>query len=335
MRDVATRAGVGLGTVSRVINGTGSVSEETAERVRAAIGEIGFRRNELARSLRPGQNSRTLGLLLGDLTNPFYASIAKAAVEIAGRAGYAVLVSTADEDPGAESRAIEELLGRRVAGLVIVPGQSDHSYLERLMRHEQVPVVFADRPATAAGLDTDVVLADNEGGAHRATQHLLAHGHRRIAALVAPSYYTTGRRLRGYRRALREAGLPAEENLVVTLRRGATEDAAGATHRLLGSANPPSAVFSTTSFTTEGVLRAARQLRRGVALVGFDDFRMADLLPVPVTVVASDAVELGRRAAELLLERIGGQQDGPGRRVVLPVRLVARGSGELPPPGRQ
>jgi LacI family transcriptional regulator len=326
MRDVAERAGVGLGTVSRVVNGVGSVREETAKRVLAAIDEIGFQRNELARSLRPGQNSLTIGLLLGDLTNPFYASLAKAAVEVAARSGYAVLLSTADEDPQVERRAVGELIGRRVAGLIIVPDQGDHSYLNGLTMHERVPVVFIDRPAT--GFDADVVLLDNEGGARRATQHLIEHGHRRIAILIAPSYYTTGRRLRGYRRALREAGIPVDEKLVVTLRRGTTEEAAEATHRLLTLDDPPTAVFSTTSFLTEGVLRTARQLRRRLALVGFDDFRLSDMLPVPITVVSSETEELGRHAARLLLDRLGGAS-GPARRTVLPVHLIPRGSGEI------
>jgi LacI family transcriptional regulator len=326
MRDVATRAGVGLGTVSRVVNGVGSVGAATAERVRTAINELGFQRDEIARSLRPGQNSLTIGLLLGDLTNPFYASIAKAAVEVASRAGYAVVLSTADEDPQVERRAIDELIGRRVAGLIIVPGQGDHSFLNDINRHGRVPIVFVDRPAT--GTEADVVLFDNEGGGRLATQHLVNHGHRRIAVLVAPSYYTTGRRLRGYRRALREAGIPADERLVINLRHGTTQEAVTATQDLLTSADPPSAVFSTTNFLTEGVLRASQQCRSRTAVVGFDDFRLADMLPTPVTVVASDTEELGRHAGRLLLDRINGEA-GAVRRTVLPVRLIPRGSGEI------
>ncbi|MBF9069386.1 LacI family DNA-binding transcriptional regulator [Streptacidiphilus fuscans] len=326
MRDVAERAGVGLGTVSRVLNGSGAVREETAGRVLAAIEAIGFQRNEIARSLRPGQHSHTFGLLLGDLTNPFYASLAKAAVEVAGREGYAVLLSTADEDPQVERRAIANLIGRRVAGLIVVPDQGDHSYLDHLNAHDRVPLVFVDRPAT--GTDADVVLLDNEGGARRATEHLIEQGHRRIAILVAPSYYTTGRRLRGYRRALREAGLPVDERLIVTLNRGSAADAASATRDLLASAEPPTAVFATTSFLTEGVLRATQQLRERLGLVGFDDFRFADLMQTPVTVVAADTEELGRHAARLLLDRIHGES-GPPRRTVLPVHLIVRGSGEV------
>ena len=208
MRSVADRAGVGLATVSRVVNELGSVRPETADRVREAIRELGFQRDEVARALRPGQNSRTIGLLLGDLTNPFYATLAKAAVTVANQTRYAVVLSTVDEDPQVERTAIRELIGRRTAGLIIVPDQGDYSFLDRSDGHARIPVVFVDRPS--AGMRADTVLFDNEGGGKLATEHLIRHGHRRIAILVSPSYYTTGRRLRGYRRARAAQGREPE-----------------------------------------------------------------------------------------------------------------------------
>lgn len=328
MRDVANEAGVGLATVSRVVNGLGPVRQETADRVRRAIIELGFHRDEVARALRPGKNSLTIGLLLGDLTNPFYATIAKAAVDVAGRAGYAVLLSTVDEDPEVEQRVVADLIGRRVAGLILVPYQRDHAFLERSGEHGHLPVVFVDRPATVSNADT--VMFDNEGGGRLATEHLIQHGHRRIAILVAPSYYTTGRRLRGYRRALRRAGIAVDERLVVMLSHGTVEEAAEAATTLLTSADSPTAMFCTTNFLSEGALRAAQALGHPVAVVGFDDFRLADLLATPVSVVATDAEQLGRTAVELLLERISGDA-GSVRRIVLPVHLIARGSGEETP----
>jgi LacI family transcriptional regulator len=327
MRDVATRAGVGIGTVSRVVNDGSGVSRDATQRVRAAIADLGYHRDEIARSLRPGHRSRTLALLLGDLTNPFYATVAGAAVEVARRQGYAVVVGSVDEDPEGERRAVAELTSRRVAGLLLVPDAGDHAFLAGEVERG-LAVVFVDRPAT--GIAADSVVLENEHGGYQATRHLLDHGHRRVAVLVAPSYYTTGRRLRGYRRALREAGLPVPDELVVTLRAGSPEAAAEATRELLARDDPPTAVFTTTNFLTEGVLRATSQLRRPPALVGFDDFRFADMLPTPVTVVSGDTAALGRRAAELLLDRVAGD-DAPPQRLALPVRLVARGSGETPP----
>jgi len=327
MRDVAIRAGVGLGTVSRVVNGGVSVRAQTADRVRTAIVELGFQRNEIARALRPGMNSAMLALLVGDLTNPFYASIAKAAVEVARKQGYAVVVSTVDEDPAAEQRAVRELLGRRVAGLMIVPDQGNHSFLRGDLA-TRTPVVFVDRPAS--GVQADVVVLDNDRGGWLATEHLIGNGHRRIAILVAPSYYTTGRRLRGYRRALRDAGLAPDAADVVRLPLGSSESASLATESLLDRPRPPTAVFATTNFLTEGAMRTVRARGAPTAVVGFDDFRFADLLPIPVSVVSGDVAEMGRIAAGLLLDRIAGDS-APPRRIVLPVHLIPRGSGELPP----
>jgi LacI family transcriptional regulator len=324
MIDVAKRAGVGLGTVSRVVNGGAGVREQTAQRVRAAIDQLGFQRNEVARALRPGKKSSSLALVLGDLTNPFYATIAKAALEVAGQDGFAVVLGSVDEDPEGERRAIQELIGRQVAGLMIVPDQGDHSYLAGA----GIPVVFVDRPAH--GIDADIVTVDNQGGGRLATEHLLGQGHRRIAILLAPSYHTTGRRLRGYRLAHRGAGIDVDESLVVQLPEGTAAAAEKATRELMHRPDPPTGLFASTNFVAEGVLRALREVDRQPAVVGFDDFRMADMLPTPVTVVASDTAELGRIAARLLLDRASGADTRIPQRIVLPCALIQRGSGERP-----
>ncbi|MGW5192915.1 LacI family DNA-binding transcriptional regulator [Kribbella sp. NPDC004138] len=326
MIDVARRAGVGLGTVSRVVNGGHGVRDETAERVRAAIDELGFQRNEVARALRPGKKSTSLALVLGDLTNPFYASIAKASLEVAGQSGFAVVLGSVDEDPEGEKRAIQELVSRQVAGLMIVPDQGDHAFLQGA----GVPVVFVDRPAT--GIDADIVMVDNEGGGRLAAEHLLQQGHQRIAILLAPSYYTIGRRLRGFRRAHRSAGIDVDESLVIQLPEGNAEAAEKATREVMLRPDPPTAIFASTNFLAEGVLRALGELSGPEpAVVGFDDFRLADMLPTPVTVVASDIAELGRSAARLLLDRASGTDTRPPQRIVLPCALIERGSGERPP----
>ena len=293
MRDVAIRANVGVGTVSRVVNGGASVRPQTAARVNAAIAELGFRRNDIARALRPGMRSRTLALLLGDLTNPFYARIAQTAVELARAEGYAVIVTSVDEDPEGEVRAVQGLVDRRIAGLMLVPDRHDHAFLAESVSQDTA-IVFVDRPA--AGADVDVVLLDNDRGGFLATQHLLAQGHRRIAILVAPSYYTTGQRSRGYRRAMRSAGVAIDEHLIVTLPTGSADAARTATSELLRSADPPSAIFATTSFLCEGVFRGLPPGRHDVAVVGFDEFPLADLLPIPVTTVSGDVAAMSRRA---------------------------------------
>lgn len=330
MRDVAERAGVGVGTVSRVVNGGTSVRAVTAERVQRAIDELGFHRNDVARALRPGMTASTIALLIGDLSNPYYAAIAKKALDVARAAGYAVLVSSVDEDVTAEERAVRELFSRRIAGMMLVPVRRDTAFLRRA-HHSQTPIVLIDRPAQ--GVETDAVLVDNDRGGFLATKHLIAHGHKRIAMLVAPSFYTTGQRAKGYRRALRSAGLPFDASFAVTLPAGSVAAAEAATHDLLRRRDRPTAVFATTNFLCEGVLRATHQDGRQLGVVGFDDFRLADLLPCPATVVAADPAEVGRRATELLLRRIAGER-GPVRREIVPVELIPRGSGELTP-GRQ
>lgn len=326
MRDVADLAGVGITTVSRVVNREGYVARETASRVEGAMLKIGYRRNEIARSMRPGQTSSDLGLLLGKLTNPFFAGVAAAVIAGARERGYVVVLASADEDPGVEQASIDGLLGRRVAGLLIVPGAKDYSYLAGEVELG-TPVVFIDRPGR--GLEADDVLIDNAAGARLAVQHLAAHGHRRIAIIVAPGTYATAERLRGYRDAMKQLVGGVDDKLVKKLRSGSVDEAERATRELLSSDEPPEAIFTTTSFMTHGALNAL-DTRSDIALVGFDDFPFAHLLRIPVTVVAGDPDALGALAVQTLFERLDGKVEGPRRRVVKP-HLIIRGSGELGP----
>src|SRR4051794_37402083 len=174
MRHVAERAGVSLKTVSRVINHEQAVSPATAERVRAAIGELGFRRNDLASSLRRGSTSATLGLVIEDVANPFYSAVAQAVEDAARTRGFLVMTGSCDEDPERERELILALLRRRVDALLLVPAGSerDRGWIAQELG-DATPVVFIDRPPT--GIDADAVLLDNAGGARAAVEHLLAH----------------------------------------------------------------------------------------------------------------------------------------------------------------
>ncbi|HEX5332768.1 MAG TPA: LacI family DNA-binding transcriptional regulator [Cellulomonas sp.] len=330
MADVAEVAGVGMKTVSRVVNGEGKVSAATRQRVEAAIAETGYRRNEIARSMRAGQRSMDIGLLLGDLTNPFFASVASAVIAVSRSWGYRVVLSSADEDPEAELAAIEALLGRQVAGLMVVPGAEDYSRLQTDV-DRGTPVVFIDRPG--GGLVADEVVIDNAAGARMAVRHLVSHGHERIGIVVAPSRWATAERLRGYREAMENELGGVDESLISILGHGSVVDAEDAARTLLALPDPPTAIFATTGFVTQGLVRALGS-SHDTALVGFDDFPMADLLAVPITVVAGDPRELGTVAAQVLFDRIAGSRDEPSRRIVQP-RLIIRGSGELPPRGRR
>jgi LacI family transcriptional regulator, galactose operon repressor len=326
MRDVAERAGVSLKTVSRVINEEPGVALPTAERVGAAIADLGFQRNDLARSLRQGRSSATIGLVIEDMGNPFYSAIAQAVEAAANDRGRMLITSSCEEDAERERALVQALLRRRVDALLLVPASNDHTYLAG----DGTPVVFVDRPA--GGIEADTVLLDNHGGARSAIEHLLANGHRRIACVADPdTLYTAGERLRGYRDALRDAGVEPDPALIRLGSRDAAE-AEQVVRELLALApdRRPTAIFSGNNRHTVGALRALRGLEHEVALVGFDDFELADLLAMPTTVVRHDSQELGRHAAALAFERLDGR-DGPPRRVVVPTELVTRGSGEVPP----
>lgn len=327
MSDVARAAGVSLKTVSRVVNREPGVSPDTSERVRCEIETLGFRRNEAARALRQGRVSRTLGLVIEDMANPFYFGIVRGVEEAARTLGFLVIAASSDESGERERELTLALCERRVDGLILVPAADDHSYLLPEMRLG-VRIVFLDRPPQ--GVAADTVLVDNVGGAEAATSHLLAHGHRRVAMVGdTPSLFTSVQRLAGYRNALERHGLAFDEDLV-RLGRHDVAAAERAAEELLALPDPPTAVFAGNNRSTFGVLRASARAGRRIALVGFDDFELAELLPVPVTVVAADSVELGRQAASLLLERLAGREGGPST-VVVPTTLVPRGSGEIVP----
>lgn len=323
MQDVAAVAGVSLKTVSRVVNKGPDVHPETAARVQRAIDAMGFRRNELARSLVRGQKASTIGLMVGDLTNPFFAAIAKTVERRAGDRDIAVFITSTDEDPARERQLFEALVGRRVDGLLMVPTDGQQQYLlPELVRG--TPVVFVDRFPN--GVQGDAVTLDNSGGARLAVQHLLDHGHERIGVLASPSFSVTQQRLSGYRAALAMAGVPVDESLLVHLPDRSAAAAERGMNRLLDLPAPPTAVFTVTNFLTVGALRALQARGASTSIVGFDDLAYPDLLTRPVTVVAHDPGDLGDAAADLLFSRLDGDK-GPARHVVLPTELIDRGSG--------
>jgi LacI family transcriptional regulator len=326
MNDVAQAAGVSLKTVSRVVNEESGVGTATAARVGDAIAQLGFRRNDLARSLRRAHASATLGLVIEDLANPFYSTIARAVEEVARLRGYIVITASSEESGERERELVATLLSRQVDGLLRVPAARDHSYLRPELAMG-VQVVFLDRPP--GGLEADAVLIDNAGGARAGVEHLLSRGHRRIGLIGdPPQLYTLAERVRGYHAALAGWGVEFDESL---MRLGAHDVAKAelSARALLDHLDPPTALFAANNRVSVGAIRALNAAAARVALVGFDDFELADMLPAPVTVVRHDSPELGRRAAQLLFARLDGHR-GPPQTVSLPTELVVRGSGELP-----
>jgi LacI family transcriptional regulator len=326
MRDVAEMAGVSLKTVSRVINAEAGVAPATAERVGAAIVALGFQRNDLARSLRHGLSSSTLGLVIEDMANPFYSTVAQGVESVARQRGFLLITASAREDAERERELVSALVGRRVDALLIVPAGPDQSYLETIPG--RTAFVFIDRPP--GGFDADAVLFDDAGGARQAVEHLLAHGHRRIACVTDPEdVYTAHERLAGYRAALEAAGIEPDPALV----RPGSRDAGHAESVVadllaLPDDRRPTALFTANNRNTIGALHALAGRDDDIALVGFDDFELADLLGI--TVVRAEPARLGARAAELAFARLDGDEL-PVQRATVATELVVRGSGERRP----
>ncbi len=329
MKDVAALARVSLKTVSRVINDEPTVNPELADRVRRAASQLHYQPNFGASALRRRDGrSSTIAVLLEDLSNPFSATIYRAVEEMAIARGVSVLGGSFDEDPQREHEITASMSRHRVDGVIIAPASRDHQYL----RQEQmagVPFVFVDRPPHL--LDADTVLSDSRAGAARAVAHLISLGHRRIAFLGdLDTIYTAQERFQGYRDAHVAAGVPVRESDVARNLR--TIDAAYVVvGRLLDAPVPPTAIFAGQNLSTIGAVRAIRErgLQRRVALVGFDDFLLADLLEPGVTVVAQNPVAMGREAAALLFARIDGD-DSPSKKKIVETTFITRGSGEIP-----
>jgi LacI family transcriptional regulator len=323
MRDVAQMAGVSLKTVSRVINAEAGVTPATAERVTAAIATLGFERNDLAASLRNGRSSQTLGLVIEDVANPFYSAIAQAVEAAARDRGFLLITASAREDAERERELVAALLRRRVDALLIVPAGSDHRYIAGTSHP-----VFLDRPPL--GIEADTVLLDDHGGARSAVEHLISHGHTRIACVADDDgLYTMRERIAGYREALGAAGIDEDPSLVVTGNRDVAA-AQAAVGRLLRMPDKrrPTALFTANNRNTIGALHALPEADGRVALAGFDDFELADLLGT--TVVRADAWRLGEQGAALAFARLDGDESPP-RTLTIPTELVARGSAEVAP----
>ncbi|MDP9226345.1 MAG: LacI family transcriptional regulator [Actinomycetota bacterium] len=332
IKDVAALAGVSLKTVSRVINRETGVSDELVQRVERAVSQLDYRHNLAASNLRRGLRTATIGVLLHDLRNSYSATLLRAIEDRTRARGIAVFSASLDDDDEREAALATDLISRRVDGLVLMPTSQDQSHLLPDIR-AGLAVVAVDR--LARGVDVDTVVADNAGGAREATAHLAAFGHRRIACLAdRRSIWTSDERQQGYEQGLADSELPYDARLVVADLTSAEQSTAAVLALLQGEA-APTAIFAARNDLTIGAVRALRQLglQGQVALVGFDDFPMADLVMPAITVMRQDVNAAGAQTADLLLTRVDGSTAMP-KRVVIPTTKVVRGSGEIPPPDR-
>ncbi len=328
IRDVAALAGTSLKTVSRVVNGEPGVSPELGERVRVAIERLDYRRNLAASNLRrSGGRTRSIGLLLSNVINPLDGAIQRAIEQAALDRDVVVIASSIDEDAVREREMVAVFTARRVDGLIIKAAGHDHSYLSD-QRRMSMSMVFVDRPP--AFLNADAVVVDNEQGTARGVGHLIAHGHRRIAFLGAlHTIVTAEQRVAGYRSALALAHVDRDDSLVHR-DIDSSEHAHAVTLQLMRTDDPPTALFAAQNMITVGVVRALRELEmhRTIAVVGFDDVPLFDLLEPAITVLAQDPWAIGSQAANTLFARLDGST-APTRTHVIPVSLIERGSGEL------
>lgn len=325
MREVAAKAGVSVKTVSRVFNEDPHVLPETRERVEAVMRELEYVPNALATTFRNGR-APVIGVAVPDVVDPFFAAIIRSVDSVAEAAGMSTLVTNLGADPKGERSRLESLLQRQLSGLVIAPIGTSFSWMKPWLA--RTPVVFVDR--SPVGLRVDRFTEDDRGGARLATDHLLDRGHVRIAFfgdLIELS--TESGRLEGWREALKARGIDPDEDLVAI--GSGPEKVSAELRRLAGLDSPPTAIFSSNARTSMELASALRG--HPIPMVGFGDFPMAEVVVPSITVIDQDPAQLGRLAAQRVLDRL----ENPARRLkktnVLDVRLVVRESSRGPGKG--
>lgn len=322
--DVARAANVSLKTASRVLNGESGLAPATARRVRAVMAKIGYRPNEVARSLK-GKKSAAIGMVVPNLADPFSASAVQAVQEFARSKGHIVILTSSGGDESLEREELETLVRRQVDGLIIAPADGRRNTVESFV-HANIPVVTFDRPFSNTGIDS--ITVTNSGAAREATEHLLSHGYRRILAVGArPHLYTGSERVAGYINAMKRADLRKETYLVENEGKLSYDVIR---NLVMNGGKKMEAILTLNGITTMLVLRVLRQLGiqvgRDIGLISFDDFELAEILTPGLTVVRQPSAELGRRAAELLFTRIEGNTPLARQNIVLQTTFHIRGS---------
>ena len=327
IRDVARRAGVAISTVSAVINRSAPTSAAVIERVERAIAETGYMPHKAAQALRSGQ-SRLVGLVVPDITNPHFSTVARVIERVCMAAGYMTFVYNTGEDSEHEMQILRMMRMQRVSGLVLIPTRSDAEHGARLMAEINVPTVLLD--SHVDGVPFDSVTLDNEKAAELAMRHLVELGHRRIAVVSGRKGVSTAEeRLAGCRRVLAEAGLPIDDG-IIACGNFSQDEAFEITQRLMSAEDRPTAIFSLSNLMTIGVLRALGAMRlsspEDVSTIGIDDFEWAEIMSPQISAVAQPIVEMAEHAIRMLLEEIERKTKPAARRAVFPPRLVLRSS---------
>ncbi|WP_055587407.1 LacI family DNA-binding transcriptional regulator [Streptacidiphilus griseoplanus] len=324
IKDVASRAGVSTATVSRALNNHPAVAPDTRTRVLEAADTLGYHPNGVARSLRTNR-TRTLGLVISDVLNPFFTELARAVEDEARALGYSVIIGNADEQPDLQDHHIRTLVGRRIDGLLVSPADGEAPVLRETARAGRTPMVFVDR--SIPGLDVPVVRTDGTGAVRDLVDHLHRIGHRRLAVIGGPAATTTGaERVDAFRHALARYGLPLPDEYI-----GHGDFQVGSGRRItegfLDLEQPPQAVFAADNLMALGAMDAIRErglrVPQDIALAAFDDIPWFLHTAPPLTAIAQPTGDLGRAAVRALVDRIEGR---PARSVTLTATLVVRRS---------
>jgi LacI family transcriptional regulator len=332
LREVANKAGVGTTTVSRVINGGERVDPKTLAKVRHVIDDLGYMPNHAARILKGGR-TRIIGLVIPSIADPFFSSCAEAAQAVVRAHDSVLIVITTHNELHAEVEGVNVLTRHRADGFIIAPSDSRSLALRKLLQRISIPVVALDRPIEGSNIPS--VVANNFDGAHLATRHLIEHGYKRIACLTGETgLYTIQERMRGYRHAVKAAGLDC---IVDTSIHDYTSAENAVRHLFATASSPPDAFFTLKNSATIQVFQALQTLNisfpENVALLGYDDFELADRVRPSISVIQQPIEDIGRAAADLLFKRL---RDSPGadefkkktrrQEIRLETRLIRRAS---------
>jgi LacI family transcriptional regulator len=312
IKDVAKKAGVSPSTVSRVSGNYGYVSKAIRQKVLTAIRELNYHPNTIARSMVT-KSTYTLGLVVTDIANPFFAYLMRSVEDVTWEAGYTLFLANTDENEDREKAILQTILERQVDGLILVPANSNPSPHVEYFIDQGVPLVLLDR--NIQGVEADAVMVDNEHGAYVAVNHLIKLGHRRIGMVIDNlDISTNAERVAGYKRALREADIPIEEHLIQSCH--FTEQSAfNLATEMFNRPQRPTALFAANNLMTLGIMHGAREAKleipQDIALVSFDDLEWSTYSSLLVTAVAQPVHELGKVAAKRLLMRLQGDQSPP------------------------
>ena len=329
IQDVAKRAGVSPITVSRVINHFGYCSKDAQQRVEAAIIELGYVPNSLARSLRI-KKTHTLGLVLTDITNPFFTTLARGVEDAASKAGFMVILCNTDESEIKEANYLQLLLQKQVDGILLVPAVTESKSIP-LIRKQNIPVVVLDR--RVPGFETDVVRCNSEVAAYQLTRLLLEQGHQRIAILSGRKVvFTAEERVQGYQRAMREANLQDSE--IVFYGEFNQQSGYEMTRDALALDPCPTALLAANNFIAFGAFKALQEMNlripEDISLVAFDDLPPSFVMFPFLTVAYQPSYEMGKKATELLLSRLSGESPDTYQEIDLPVEVMIRRSSGIP-----